>query len=189
MPDDTDLTETLTGTRRVFEGRVVNLRVDEIALPDGRPATREVVEHRGAVALVALLPEEHVLLVRQWRHCAGEALIEVPAGTLNAHETPVACAHRELIEETGYRAGRLDELVAFYSAPGFTTEKLHVFLARDLTPASAAADEDEIIRPLAVAWDVALAMCHDGRIRDAKTIAGILVADTVLKHEEEGGSQ
>jgi ADP-ribose pyrophosphatase len=174
------LPEVQTRTERVYDGRVVNLRVDEVRLPDGKPARREVVEHRGAVAIVALLPDDRVMLVRQWRHCAGEALTEIPAGTLNDGEEPLVCARRELMEETGHAPGSLEPLVTFYSAPGFTTEKLYLFLARDLTPASAEQDEDEDVEAVRVPWQEALAMCLDGRIRDAKSIAGLLAAERVL---------
>ena len=172
-----ELTGTLINSERVYQGRIVSLRIDDVRLPNGKLTKREVVEHRGAVALVALLPGPKVILVRQWRHAVGEALLEIPAGTLEQGEEPLECARRELAEETGYDPGRIEPLVDFYSSPGFTTERLHVFLARDLRPARASPDEDEFIQLLLVDWNDALAMCHDGRIKDAKTIAGILAAD------------
>ncbi len=169
-----DLSETQVSSQRVFQGRIISLRVDEARLSNGQRARREVVDHPGAVAIVALLEGDRVLLVRQWRYAAGEELLEIPAGALKPGESPVDCARRELVEETGHAAGSMEPLVTVYSAPGFTTERMHLFVARDLTPASAAADEDEIIEPLAVPWDEAVAMCLDGRIRDAKSVAGIL---------------
>jgi ADP-ribose pyrophosphatase len=181
MSQDHEPREAATGSRCLYEGRVVNLRVDTVRLADGKTATREVVEHHGAVAMVALLPGPQVLLVRQWRYAAGEELLEIPAGTLESGEQPLDCARRELIEETGYKAGRLEPLAAFYTTPGFTTELMRVFLATDLTPARAAPDEDERIEVTPVAWDEAVAMCLDGRIRDGKTIAGILAADRAAR--------
>jgi ADP-ribose pyrophosphatase len=124
-----------------------------------------------------------VALVEQWRHAAGEALVEIPAGTLDPEEDPAECALRELGEETGFTAGRLDHVVSFWSAPGFTTEKMYLFLARDLKPVQAEADEDERIDAFLVPWQEALAMCADGRIQDAKSIAGILSVQRVLSQD------
>jgi ADP-ribose diphosphatase len=165
---------------RVYEGRVVSLRLDEFDLPDGRVLKHEVVEHKGAVAIVALADDSRVLLIRQWRHAVGEWLHEIPAGTLEPGEAPEACARRELIEETGFAADSVAPLVSFYTSPGFTTELLHVFLAQDLTPAHGDQDEDERIEVVPVPWREALAMCRDGRIKDAKTIAGLFSAARVL---------
>jgi ADP-ribose pyrophosphatase len=175
--------ETALSSTRVYDGRVVHLRVDEVRTAGG-VSRREVIEHPGAVAVVAVQPGPQVLLLRQWRYCAGAWLFEIPAGTLEAGEEPAACARRELIEETGYAAARLEPLVAFYSTPGFTTEFMHVFLATDLHPAQADQDEDELIEVAPVAWDEAVAMCLDGRIKDAKTIAGILAADAKMGTEK-----
>lgn len=169
-----DLAETPVRSERIFEGRIVNLRVDEVRLPTGATARREVVEHPGAVALVAALPGPSVMLVWQWRHAVGEALLEIPAGTLDADEDPLDCARRELAEETGHAAANIEPVASFWSAPGFLTERMNVFLATGLTEAAGEMDEDEIIRTQVVPWDEAVAMCLDGRIRDAKTIAGIL---------------
>jgi len=179
-----DLTETTLNSKRIYEGRIVCLRVDDVAMPGGRTAKREVVEHSGAVAMVALLPGPQVILVRQFRYPAAQELLEIPAGTLEENEEPVECARRELMEETGYAAGEMAHLVSFYTTPGFATEKLHVFLATDLSPASAEADEDEEIETSTVGWAEAIAMCLDGRICDAKTIAGILAADRLMQDRE-----
>lgn len=177
------VTETLVSSERAFEGRLISLRVDQVELEDGKLARREVVEHRGAVAIVALTADNQVALVEQWRHAAGEALVEIPAGTLDPEEDPAECALRELGEETGFTAGRLDHVVSFWSAPGFTTEKMYLFLARDLKPVQAEADEDERIDAFLVPWQEALAMCADGRIQDAKSIAGILSVQRVLSQD------
>lgn len=183
-----DLRETPLRSERVFKGRIVNLRVDEVRLPTGATARREVVEHRGAVALVAVLPGPSVILVRQWRHAIGGELLEIPAGTLDEGEDPLDCARRELAEETGYTAENIDPVASFWSAPGFLTERMHVFLATGLSAAAGEADKDEIIRTHVVPWDEAVAMCLDGHIEDAKTIAGILACrGRVDALREEGG--
>lgn len=166
--------ETPLASRRVFEGRVVSLRVDDVRLPNGRETKREVVEHKGAVGIVPVLPDNRVVLVRQWRHAVGEELLEIPAGTLEPGEDPAACAHRELVEETGYRAGRLEPIASFYTSPGFTDERLHLFVATDLERAETAPEEDELIEAVVLPWGKAMAMCRDGRIVDGKTLLGLV---------------
>jgi ADP-ribose pyrophosphatase len=158
----------------------VSLRVDTIAPGQGEALTREVVEHPGAVAIVAVSDDGDLVLVEQWRHPVAEVLLEVPAGTLGPAEEPLSCAHRELAEETGYTAGRMEPLAVFYSAPGFCTERLHTYLATGLLPGAQALDEDEAIRVRPVPRAEAVSMCLDGRIRDAKSIAAILCAERAL---------
>ncbi len=167
-------------SRSVYEGRVVSLRVDTIDPGRGEALTREVVEHPGAVAIVAVSDDGDLVLVEQWRHPVAEVLLEVPAGTLGPAEEPLSCAHRELAEETGYTAGRMEPLAVFYSAPGFCTERLHTYLATGLLPGAQALDEDEAIRVRPVPRAEAVSMCLDGRIRDAKSIAAILCAERAL---------
>ncbi|NSW58384.1 MAG: NUDIX hydrolase [Armatimonadetes bacterium] len=180
-----DSREHVVTSERAFEGKLVKVRVDQVRLPDGRDARREVVEHPGAVAIVPVLPGPRVVLVRQWRHAAGEVLLEIPAGTLEPDEEPVVCARRELAEETRLRAGQLRPLITFFTTPGFTEEKLYTFLATDLASSEGEADEDEFICCEDVDWDEAVAMCLDGRIHDAKTIAAILAADRFLSRDVE----
>lgn len=166
--------EVQVTSRRIFEGRVVNLRVDRVRLPDGRETEREVVEHRGAAVIVPLTDHDEVLMVRQFRYAVGEGLLEIPAGTLEPGEAPLACAVRELAEEVGAQAARWEPLAAFYPAPGVMTEVMHLFLATGLTegPADSTPDEDLIVErvPLGQAVD----MVRRGEIRDAKSLAGIL---------------
>lgn len=157
---------------RVYEGRVVSVRVEEVRLPDGRRSSREIVEHRGAVAAVPLVDGD-VLLVRQHRPAVGRALLEIPAGTLEPGESPEACLQRELAEEIGMRAGRLQHLVSFFPSPGFLTETVHVYLATDLTPHRLSGEEEdlEVVRmPLAAAQ----ALVRSGEIVDSKSIIGLL---------------
>ncbi len=159
---------------------MVNLRIDEVRLgPAGRTARREVVEHRGAVAVVPLTPGGRVVLVRQYRYAAGEELLEIPAGTLEPGEDPEACALRELAEETGYRATALELLASLFTSPGFCSECIHVYLARLGGEESGAPrpDADEQLEALTLPLTEAVGLALSGRLRDAKTVAGLLLAE------------
>jgi ADP-ribose pyrophosphatase len=180
MSDGSELAEELVRSEKVFQGRLLTIKVDEVRLPDGASARREVVDHPGAVSVVAVTGNREVVMVRQWRHAVGEALVEIPAGTLKAGEDPAVCAGRELMEEAGFEPGSLELLAEFWSAPGFLREYMRVYLALDLKPASLPADEDERVEPLLVPWDEALRMCADGTVRDAKSLAGLLMAQRRL---------
>jgi len=179
-----ELTEKTLHTETVYRGKIINLRLDTVLLPNGRTGTREVVEYAGAVAVVAVNGAREVYLVRQYRYAVGEELLEIPAGKMNPGEEPSACARRELSEETGLRAGSWRHLCSFYSTPGFTTEKLHLFLARELEQAAAHPDADEFLRVVAVPFAEALSMIERGEICDAKTVAGLLYAGRVLNIEK-----
>ena len=178
---DDRLRETVTATRVVHRGAYIEVRVDDILTPDGRHSTRDIVGHPGAVAIVALDPEERVLLVRQFRLAAGRSLLEIPAGTLDGApdgtlEDPDLAARRELEEETGFRAGTWRHLGAFWTAPGFATELMHLYLATDLVPADVGRlgpDEDERLELEAVPWREAVARAERGGIEDAKSIVGL----------------
>ncbi|MDQ7842916.1 MAG: NUDIX hydrolase [Armatimonadota bacterium] len=166
-------------SRRIYEGAVVALRVDEVETSDGRRRVREIVEHRGAVAAVPLLPDGSVLLVRQHREAAGGSLLEIPAGTVEPGEDPETALQRELAEEIGMRAGRLTRLTSFLPSPGFLTEVVHVYLARDLAPDRRQAEEEdlEVVRlPL----ERARAMVASGEIRDAKSVIGLLLSERAV---------
>jgi ADP-ribose diphosphatase len=146
-------------------------------LPDGTIHVRETVVHPGAVVLIPLIDPGHVCLIRNYRVAVGEELIELPAGTIDPHEDPLQTARRELVEETGYRARSFEKLHEFWVSPGILNERMHLFLATDLEAGPSAPEVGEQIQTLVVAWDEALAMADDGRIRDAKTIAGLLLYD------------
>lgn len=157
----------------------MNLRVDEVRLaPDGRPARREVVEHPGAVAVVPLTPDCQVVMVRQYRYAVGEELLEIPAGTMQAGEEPEACARRELGEETGGRARSLELLGTIFTSPGFCSEVMHIFLARleDGPGGQPQPDEDERLEPVTLPLGEVVELARAGRLRDAKTVAGLLLA-------------
>ncbi len=175
-----DLREETIDSREVFSGRLVKLRVDRVRLPSGRKTTREVVVHRGAVAAVPLIDADTFVLVRQFRQAAGEILLEIPAGTLDPSEDPVACVVRELEEEIGYHADRVTEMFRSYLAPGYSSEMLHTFLAEDLAKVGAHAEADEFIEIVEVPMDEAADKILSGEIKDAKSICGILMAQRVL---------
>ena len=177
---DDCLRETTTRSECVFEGHLINLRVDEVKLPDGRESTREIVEHPGAVAAVPLTDDGEVLFVRQWRHPAGEALLEIPAGTREEGEEPVETLRRELVEEIGHRADRIELLSEVYTAPGYSTELIGLYLAAGLTPADGESDADENIEVVRVPLQEALRMCRDGELTDCKTVSGLLLAGVRL---------
>lgn len=166
--------ERVLASRRLYEGRVVSLRVDTVELPGGREATREVVEHGDVVAVVPLLEGEDVLLVRQYRLAAGQALLEVPAGGVDEGETAEEAARRELEEECGQRAGRLERLGGFYVSPGYCSEYVHMFLATRLEPTQARPEADEQISVVRLSLAEALGLVRGGEIRDGKSIIGLM---------------
>jgi ADP-ribose pyrophosphatase len=166
--------EATVASQRVYEGRLVNLRVDTVRLGNGRLTEREIVEHPGAVAVVALDEGGNAILVRQFRTAAEDELLEIPAGTLEAGEEPIACARRELKEETGYRAEYLEQIGCFYPSPGFCTEFIHLYLATGLQKGHSAPEDDEAIEIVNVPLSDIPAMLSRGEICDGKTIAGLL---------------
>ena len=172
--------EELVSSRRIFDGNVINLRVDEVKLENGVVAIREIVEHRGAAAIVPLLDNGEVVLVRQYRYPVESELLEIPAGTLQPNEDPKNCAVRELEEETGYRCGEIVEMGACFLAPGYSTEKIHIFLAKTLTKTQTHMDEDEKITTEAYPLKVALDKIETGEIRDAKSIVGLHAASRLI---------
>ena len=161
-------------SRRPYVGRLLRLRVDEVELDDGRRTSREVVEHPGAVAMLAW-DGERLALVRQWRHAAGRALLEVPAGTVDPGEEPAATAARELAEEVDLRADTWLRGPAFFTAPGFCTEFLTVYLATGLHPTDQSSHpDDEDLEVVHMTLPEALAAVDSGDIEDAKSIVAIL---------------
>ncbi|GFN23338.1 NUDIX domain-containing protein [Thermanaeromonas sp. C210] len=161
-------------SERIYTGKILNLRRDWVALPDGREASREVVEHAGAVAVVALDEKGRVYLVRQYRYPIGRVTLEIPAGKLDPGESPEACARRELREEVGLVAQSWEHLLTFYSTPGFSDEIMYLFLARDLSREKAQPDEDEFLEIISLPLQEAVNKIWTGEIKDAKTIIGLL---------------
>ncbi|MDK2871913.1 MAG: ADP-ribose pyrophosphatase [bacterium] len=158
----------------IYAGKVLNLRVDEVILEDGKKAKREVVEHKGAAVIIPVLDDGKIVTVRQYRYPVGEELIELPAGTLEKEEAPIDAAKRELLEETGYMAKDVQELACFYSSPGFCNEKMHLFLATNLVEGAQKLESDEKVQVEVYSVDELKEMIRKGEIKDAKTIAGIL---------------
>ena len=175
-----NIDETVTSTKRIYDGRVINLRLDTVLMPDGKMSQREIVEHRGAVAMVPLHPDRTVTLVRQFRRPAAGVLLEIPAGTRDADEDIELCARRELAEEVNLSAGRMVKLFHAYMAPGYTTEVIHTFLALDLAHAEGDTDEDEFLEVVQIPLEDALAKIQTGEIVDSKTISGLLFVARLL---------
>jgi ADP-ribose pyrophosphatase len=163
-------------TERIYQGRLVGLRVDTVELPSGRNTKREIVEHGGVAAIVAIDSENNVLLVRQYRKAVERMLLEIPAGGMEPGEDALGCARRELEEETGFSAERWEELGFFYTSPGFCTEQMHLYLATELRPAENAADDDENIELVRIPLTTAPELIASGEVCDAKSIAGLLIA-------------
>ncbi|NDJ84452.1 MAG: NUDIX hydrolase [Chloroflexi bacterium] len=175
MPDN-QLFETEIGDETIYKGRIVNLHVQRVRLPNGKEAKREIVFHSGAVAIVPLLPGDQTILVRQFRKPAGKVLLEVPAGTLNPQEDLQSAANRELREETGYQAHSWQRMGGIFVAPGYSTEYIHLYLASDLTRAPLQADDDEFIETINLPLQAAIEKIYSGEIEDAKTVSGLLMA-------------
>jgi ADP-ribose pyrophosphatase len=161
--------------REIHQARIIRLVARDLVLPNGRRTTFTIVEHPGAVAIVPVHRNGDVILLRQFRPSIGEEIFEIPAGTIEKGESPLATAKREIIEETGFKAKQWAKIAEFYTAPGFCTELMHVYVARGLSPASAEGDADEILRPVRMSIDAALRLIGSKKIRDAKTIAGLMI--------------
>ena len=160
-------------TRNIFTGKVLTLNIDTVTLPNGVTIDLEMVRHPGAAAVVPLKDSGTVVLIKQFRHAAGGFIYEIPAGKLHAGEDPMHCAARELEEEIGYVAGRLDRLTSILTAPGFTDEVIHIYKATALSRGQQQLDRDEVLEVLEIPLKEAIAMIVAGTIRDAKTIVGL----------------
>ena len=161
-------------SEHLYKGRAVNLRVDTVELPSGRRTTREIVEHGDSVAIVPIDTDGSVLLVRQFREAVERELLEIPAGGIDPGEEPGESAQRELREETGYLAERMEYLGGFYSSPGFSTEYLYLFLATELRPGPLSAPDGEVIELVRIPLDSVLGLIARGEICDSKSIAGLM---------------
>jgi ADP-ribose pyrophosphatase len=164
-------------TRRIIHrGKVLLHAIEEVELPNGTRAELEIIHHPGAAAVVPFLSEDRILLLRQYRHAAGGYIWEIPAGKLDPGEEPRACAERELAEETGYRAGRIEPTGVLLTTPGFTDERIYLYSAFDLEPGATAHEASEVIELHEVPFAEALAMVDRGEIVDAKTLAALFHA-------------
>lgn len=164
----------------IHAGRVFTLITEDVTLSNGTRAELDVIEHPGAAAIVPFVDKDHILMLRQYRHAVKTNLWEIPAGTLDPQEEKLACAQRELAEETGYKAAEWKKMGEIVPVPGYSNERIHMYLARDLEAAAQKLDEDEIIEVHRVAFDEAMAMIRRGAIQDAKTICGLCLAQQFL---------
>ncbi len=172
--------EKIVSSTTVYRGKTLRHKVVRVKMSDGEMYLRDTVEHPGAVALIPVLQDE-VILIRQSRVAVGKVLFEIPAGTLESEESPERCAARELVEETGYRAGSLVKLFRCFLAPGYSSEMIHFYLATELQPAGQHLDEDEEIQVCPTPVQKALEMVRSNDIEDAKTVIGLMLYEKYLE--------
>ena len=170
---------TLLSTKRIYSGRIVSLDIDTVRFPNGNVGELEMLRHPGASAVLPFLDpvedaDPRVLLIKQFRHATGDYLWEIPAGRRDGEESPETTAHRELQEETGYQASRVERLTSIWTTPGFTDEVIHLFLASGLMPGESALEADEVLDVHPLPWSKVLEMVHNGTITDTKSINAIL---------------
>jgi 8-oxo-dGTP pyrophosphatase MutT (NUDIX family) len=165
----------------IYTGRVFNLHQEAVTLPNGTAIKLDVIRHPGAAAIVPLTRNQTVIMIQQYRHAVGGTIWEIPAGTLDDNEPPLACAQRELTEETGYIASTWQNLGEITPVPGYSDERIQIFLATELTISSQNLDPDEVLNVREVAFSEALDMIIQGTIQDAKTICGLFMTQTWLK--------
>lgn len=179
-----DFEEKTMKSERVYEGKIVNLRIDTVELPDKKYSKREIVEHPGAVGVVPLTDDGFLILVKQFRKAVEKSLLEIPAGKIEINEEPKETALRELAEETGYRADKMEYLFEFYTSPGFSNEKVYLFLATGLTEGEASPEDDECIQIKKYKIKDLIEMVNRGEINDSKTIIAILYAERYLNQNK-----
>lgn len=167
--------------KSIFKGRIIDLSVETVTLPNGATAELEIITHPGAAAAVPMKDETTVVMIRQYRHAVGGFIYEIPAGKLHPGEDPRECAVREVEEEIGYKVGNLEPLLSFFTTPGFTNEVIHIFLGKDLQPGTQDLGADEVLEVLEMPIDKAIALIKEGTIRDGKTIIGLQMAYLQLK--------
>jgi ADP-ribose pyrophosphatase len=177
---------TLIDSQRLYQGRVINVDQDTVRFPDGSVGVLEMIRHPGAAAVVPFLddpegPDPRVLLIHQFRHAADGVLWEIPAGTLELGEPPEACARRELVEEAGMEAGKLIRLTTIFTTPGFTDERIHLYLATDLSPAALAREADEFITVHEKRWSEVGKMIKSGKIKDGKSLCSLMYIQTFVR--------
>ncbi len=166
--------------KTIYKGKIVTLKIQKVKFSDGHSSLYESILHKPAVAVVPLIDDQHILLIKQFRPVTNEKLWELPAGLIDGNEMPRAAAKRELEEETGFRAKKIIKLAEFYSSPGFTDEKIFLFLAYNFVKTKQKLDEDEKIDVKIFSIDTLLKMIKNNKIKDAKTILGILLTNQLL---------
>lgn len=176
-----DFEEKTMKTENIYKGKILNLRIDTVELPDKKYSKREIVEHPGSVAIVPITDKKEIILVRQYRKAVESNLLEIPAGKLEVNEVPKETAIRELREEIGLRAEKLEYISEFYTSPGFTNEKMYLFLAMDLVMDALEPDDDEYIEIIKFQLDELANLIKKGQILDSKTLIGIYMAMEYLR--------
>jgi ADP-ribose pyrophosphatase len=166
----------LLESEKIFKGAIFDVERDKLRAENGMEIIREVVRHPGGAGALPVFDDGRVALVKQYRHPARRELLEIPAGKIECGETPEICAAREVEQEIGFRPGRIEKLLEFYSTPGFCEEKLYVYVATDLIPSSQALDHDEFVEVVYLPFAEAVKMAECGEIEDSKTIIGLLLA-------------
>jgi ADP-ribose pyrophosphatase len=170
----------LIRSEKKYEGKAFSIRQDQVRWPHGGTSKLDIVEHSGAVTILPIDSQDHVWFVRQYRHAIGDLLLELPAGTLEDGESPSSCAHREIQEEIGMAAGKLQKIGQFYLAPGYSTEFMHVYLATELYPSELPPDDDEFLKVEQIFLPEVFKMAEKMRILDAKTLASLILAVPIL---------
>ena len=184
--DFNELREIPVSSESIYEGKILHVERWQVTCPNGREATREIVVHKGAAAVVPVYEDGTTLLVRQHRVAVDRVTLEIPAGKLDSiGEDPYDCAVRELKEETGLTAGRMTPLTSLLTTPGFCTEKIGIYLAQDLSQGDTHPDEDEFLGLVRIPLEEAIAMVMRGEIRDSKTICGLLMAREAIRAQKE----
>lgn len=178
--------ENTMKTERIYEGKMVNLRIDTVELPNRKYSKREIVEHPGAVGIIPITEDGKIVLVKQYRKAVERFLYEIPAGKLEINEEPRETAKRELKEETGYDVGELEYLLEFFPSAGITTEKIHLFKATELTSGELVLDDGEFLEVLEVTFDEMDRMISIGDIVDGKTLIAFLTIKEAYKNEKKG---
>lgn len=169
-----ELKEFCLKSETVFQGKILEVKLDQVKLKNGRTSSREVVLHPGAVGIIPFVSETEIVLVRQYRYPVQEELLEIPAGKLDPGESAESCAIRELEEETGYKAEKLNYLGSIYTSPGFSSEIIHIYWAEQLDFTRANPDPDEILETVTINFEKAVKMCLDNKIKDAKTVVALI---------------
>lgn len=182
MAEESDQVKRVS-TERAYDGRIIKVYLDELVFPDGKTATWERVVHPGAVGMVPLMEDGTVLMVRQYRNAVDGGLLEIPAGKLDRPEEPVECAHRELIEEVGHRAGLMTKLAEFYNSPGYSDEYFYLYLARELSPEHGESEPYEFLSVERYTLGELMEMIASGGLKDAKSIIGVALASLMFRPE------
>jgi ADP-ribose pyrophosphatase len=172
-------------SEKIYEGKIVNLRIDTVELPDKKYSKREIVEHPGSVGIIPITDDECMVLVKQFRKPVEKNLLEIPAGKIEINEEPRETALRELDEETGYISNKMEYLFEFYTSPGFSNEKMYLFAATELSEGEANPENDEYIEIVKIKIDDLVDMVKKGEINDSKTIIGILYAKKYINQKKE----